>query len=150
LSSVPERWPATDPDLDVAFVVDLSSDPHVKNLLKGDKLGGLDALLKHDVSDTFRRKTAPTASTQDQESWGKGSSGSTTWETLLQILGNIPARRSIHICNGGLKCEIFDPAFLSNYERTDGSDMTLMQEIFSRELRQNQLDSGSAVGKTAS
>ncbi|KAJ7877436.1 hypothetical protein B0H14DRAFT_3783557 [Mycena olivaceomarginata] len=28
--------------------------------------------------------------------------------------------------------------------------MTLMQEIFSRELRQNQLDSGSAVGKTAS
>jgi hypothetical protein len=150
LSGVPERWPATDPDLDVAFVVDLSEDPRVKKLLKGDKLGGLDALLKRDVSDTFCPKTALTTSTQDQESWGKGSNGSTTRETLLQILDNIPARRSIHICNGGLKCEFFDPTLLLNYERTDGSDMTLMQEIFSRELRQNQLDSGSAVGKTAS
>jgi hypothetical protein len=49
LSGVPERWPATDPDLDVAFVVDLSEDPRVKKLLKGDKLAGLDALLKRDV-----------------------------------------------------------------------------------------------------
>ncbi|KAJ7358531.1 hypothetical protein DFH08DRAFT_953663 [Mycena albidolilacea] len=129
LSGVPERWPAADPDLDVAFVVNLSNDLRVKKLLKGDKLGGLDAQLKRDISDTFRRKTALTASTQNQESWGKGSNGSTIRETLLKILHNIPARRSIHICNGGLKCEFFDPVFLSNYERT--------------------LDSGSAVGKTA-
>jgi hypothetical protein len=56
LPGVPERCPATDPDLDIAFVVDLSNDPRVKKLLKGDKLGKLDALLKRDVSDTFRRK----------------------------------------------------------------------------------------------
>ncbi|KAJ6560476.1 hypothetical protein B0H10DRAFT_2240405 [Mycena sp. CBHHK59/15] len=35
-------------------------------------------------------------------------------------------------------------------ERTDAEDMSLTREIFSRELIQNQTDSGSAAGRTAS
>ncbi|KAJ7699155.1 hypothetical protein B0H16DRAFT_1484247 [Mycena metata] len=53
-------------------------------------------------------------------------------------------------CNGGYKCEYFDPEFLADYERTDGEDMTLTREIFARKLVQNQRDSGSAAGRTAS
>ncbi|KAJ7099760.1 hypothetical protein C8R44DRAFT_747679 [Mycena epipterygia] len=73
---------------------------------------------------------------QDQDSWGKGSNG---------ILGNIPSRRSTHTCGGGHKCEYFDDEpSLTGYERIDGD------EIFARELIQNETDSGSPAAKAAS
>ncbi|KAF8182217.1 hypothetical protein K438DRAFT_2020970, partial [Mycena galopus ATCC 62051] len=41
-----ERWPAADPDVDIAYVVDFSQDPRAQQLIKGPKVKGLDSLLK--------------------------------------------------------------------------------------------------------
>ncbi|KAJ7939082.1 hypothetical protein B0H13DRAFT_2300817 [Mycena leptocephala] len=70
--------------------------------------------------------------------------------TSVLILGGIKCRLSVHTCTGGYKCEFFDPKLLQNYQRTDGADMTVTREVFSRELLQNQSDSSSAAGRAAS
>ncbi|KAJ7430815.1 hypothetical protein B0H11DRAFT_902572 [Mycena galericulata] len=132
LTDVPERFPV--PEVDTAFILDFSRDSRAKQETKGGKPKGLDAFLK----------------AEDQDSWGKGTNGSTSRETALKILDGIPSRRSTHKCNGGYKCEFFDPQLLADYQRTDAEDMSLTREIFSRELIQNQTDSGSAAGRTAS
>ncbi|KAJ7110232.1 hypothetical protein C8R43DRAFT_1139479 [Mycena crocata] len=132
LSEVPDRWPVS--DVDTAYILDFSSDDRAKKETRGGKPKGLDAFLK----------------AEDQDSWGKGTNGSTSRPTALAILGGIPSRRSIHKCNGGHKCEFFDPALLADYQRIDGADMSLTQEIFLRELDQNRTDSGSAAGRAAS
>ncbi|KAJ6580373.1 hypothetical protein DFH09DRAFT_1076637 [Mycena vulgaris] len=87
---------------------------------------------------------------EDQDSWGKGTNGSTTREPKLIILGGLAARRSSHDCNGGLRCEFFDTRLIpQDYERID-LDMSLMQEIFARDLEQNENDSGTSIAVTAS
>ncbi|KAF8180273.1 hypothetical protein K438DRAFT_1976789 [Mycena galopus ATCC 62051] len=48
-----ERWPATDPDVDIAYVVDFSQDPRAQQLIKGPKVKGLDSLLKRDDQDSW-------------------------------------------------------------------------------------------------
>ncbi|KAJ6540237.1 hypothetical protein B0H10DRAFT_2203654 [Mycena sp. CBHHK59/15] len=132
LKEIPERFPV--PDVDTAYILNFSGDSRAKKQTKGGKPKGLDAFLK----------------AEDQDSWGKGSNGSTLRDTLLKVLGDIPSRRSVHKCNGGYKCEFFDPKLLAGYERTDAEDMMLTREIFARELIQNQTDSGSPVGRAAS
>ncbi|KAJ7265127.1 hypothetical protein C8J57DRAFT_1470213 [Mycena rebaudengoi] len=132
LSEIPARWPVS--DVDTTYIVDFTNDSRVKKGANGEKPKGLDEFLKK----------------EDQDSWGKGTNGSASRNTKLAILGNIDCRRSVHRCNGGHKCEFLDPTLLADYQRTEGDDMTLTREIFSRELRQNQTDSGSAAGRTAS
>ncbi|KAJ7868174.1 hypothetical protein B0H13DRAFT_2558867 [Mycena leptocephala] len=132
LTEVPDRFPIYEQDM--AFILDFSHDDRTKKETKTGKPKGLDAFLK----------------SEDQDSWGKGTNGSTSWDTKLKILGDIPSRCSTHQCNGGNICEFFDPALLRNYERTDAADMTLTREIFSRELLQNQTDTGSAAGRATS
>ncbi|KAJ7229360.1 hypothetical protein C8J57DRAFT_1583306 [Mycena rebaudengoi] len=132
LSEIPARWPVA--DVDTAYVLDFSKDSRHKRNSNGKKPKGFDEFLKK----------------EDQDSYGKGTNGSTSRDTALTILGDIPCRRSIHTCNGGHMCEFFDPKVLADYQRTNGEDMSLTREIFVRELRQNQTDSGSAAGRTAS
>ncbi|KAJ6607033.1 hypothetical protein B0H10DRAFT_2228341 [Mycena sp. CBHHK59/15] len=132
LTEVPERFPI--PEVDTAFILDFSRDRCAKQETKGGKPKGLGAFLK----------------AEDQDSWGKGTNGSTSRETALKILNGIPSRRSTHKRNGGYKCEFSDPQLLADYQRTDAEDTSLTREIFSRELIQNQTDSGSAAGRTAS
>ncbi|KAJ7809808.1 hypothetical protein B0H13DRAFT_2478429 [Mycena leptocephala] len=132
LTEVPDRFPIYEQD--TAFILDFSHDDRAKKETKTGKPKGLDAFLK----------------SEDQDPWGKGTNGSTSRDTKLKILGDIPSRYSTHQCNGGNICEFFDPALLRNYERTDAVDMTLTREIFSRELLQNQTDTGSAAGFFAS
>ncbi|KAJ6499878.1 hypothetical protein DFH09DRAFT_1444950 [Mycena vulgaris] len=132
LSAVPDRWEV--PEVDTAYILDFSKDNRAKGETRTGKPKGLDAFLK----------------SEDQDSWGKGTDGSTTRDTNLKLLGDIPSRRSTHQCNGGRKCEYFDRKLLLNYQRTDEEDMTHTQEIFARELIQNQTDSGSPVCRAAS
>ena len=85
---------------------------------------------------------------QDQDSYGQGTNGSTAQDTKLQILSNIPARRSSHKCNGALQCEQFDDGLLSGYERMDGNDFMKTQELFEREKAQNRADGDTVLGIT--
>ncbi|KAJ7663289.1 hypothetical protein DFH06DRAFT_1395473 [Mycena polygramma] len=130
--NIPERFPIYEDD--VGIILDFSHDERAKKETKTGKPMGLDAFVK----------------LEDQDSYGKGSNGSTIRECPLQPLNNIPARRSSHDCNGAWKCQFFNPATLLGYHRTNATDMTLTKEIFARELLQNQTDSGSAVGRAAS
>ncbi|KAK6997504.1 hypothetical protein R3P38DRAFT_3219590 [Favolaschia claudopus] len=125
LLEIPERFPV--PEVDTAFILDFSGDERAKRGTKGGKPKGLNAILKE----------------EDQDSWGKGSNGRT-------VLGNIPTCRSTHKCNGAYKCQFFDSSLLEGYERINAEDRSLMRKIFDRQLTQNQTDTGSAVGKTAS
>ncbi|KAJ7628068.1 hypothetical protein B0H17DRAFT_1218393 [Mycena rosella] len=132
LTEIPARWPV--PDVDTAYILDFSTDDRAKKETKGGKPAGLDAFLK----------------AEDQDSWGAGSNGCTKRDTICKVLGDIKTRRSIHKCNGGHKCEFFDPELLTDYQRIEGEDMSVTREIFSRELLQNQTDSGSAAGRAVS
>ncbi|KAG6818394.1 hypothetical protein H0H93_005275 [Arthromyces matolae] len=136
LDKIPERWPIPDPNTTTAYIISFneqsglaSTDTTITNKPKG-----LDALLK----------------SEDQDSWGQGTNGSTTQDSKLVCLDNIPARRSVHLCNGALRCEHFDQELLAGYARVDGEDMSKMQEIFARGQRQNETDAGSVLGVTAS
>ncbi|KAJ6565748.1 hypothetical protein B0H10DRAFT_2445014 [Mycena sp. CBHHK59/15] len=133
LSGIPERWPV--PDVDTAYILDLSGID--SRVTRGEtytgKPKGLDTLLK----------------AEDQDSWGNGSNGSSTRDTKLVILGDLPSRRSVHQCNGGLRCEFFDTDILEDYERTT-LDMDLTRELFARELQQNVNDSATSGAVTAS
>ncbi|KAJ7802346.1 hypothetical protein B0H14DRAFT_2614413 [Mycena olivaceomarginata] len=129
LNQIPVRWPAAEPDRTLrSFWTSLVTI--VRKTDESREAQGLDALLK--VEDQFM---------------GKGSNGSTTRETTLQVIGNVPSRRSTHTCSGGYKCEYFDDELLAGYERTDGEDMSLTREIFTCELVQNETDSGSPAAK---
>jgi hypothetical protein len=86
---------------------------------------------------------------QDQDSWGSGTNGSTKATTKLIFLDNLDARRSSHKCNGGLKCEFFDESLLDGYQRTDIEDMSVTQKIFAAELELNKNDAATVLGKTA-
>ncbi|KAJ6527597.1 hypothetical protein DFH09DRAFT_1094759 [Mycena vulgaris] len=133
LQKVPDRWP---PKVDIAFILNMSHAVKavVRNETFTGRAEGLDSYLK----------------VEDQDSWGKGTNGSTTREPKLIILGGLAARRSSHDCNGGLRCEFFDTRLIpQDYERTD-LDMSLMQEIFVRDLEQNENDSGTSIAVTAS
>ncbi|KAJ6607544.1 hypothetical protein B0H10DRAFT_2439533 [Mycena sp. CBHHK59/15] len=127
LKEIPARFPV--PDVDTAYILNFSGDSRAKKQTKGGKPKGLDAFLK----------------AEDQDSWGKGSNGSTLRDTLLKVLGDIPSRHSVHKCNGGYKCEFFDPTLLAGYERTDAEDMMLTREIFARELIQNHSFASSRI-----
>ncbi|KAJ6624578.1 hypothetical protein B0H10DRAFT_2430864 [Mycena sp. CBHHK59/15] len=111
LKEIPERFPV--PDVDTAYILNFSGDSRAKKQTKGGKPKGLDAFLK----------------AEDQDSWGKGSNGSTLRDTLLKVLGDIPSRRSVHKCSGGYKCEFFDPKLLAGYERTDAEDMIFFRVV---------------------
>ncbi|KAJ6485503.1 hypothetical protein DFH09DRAFT_1339782 [Mycena vulgaris] len=133
LQKVPDRWP---PKVDIAFILSMSRavKAAVRNETFTGRAKGLDSYLK----------------VEDQDSWGKGTNGSTTREPKLIILGGLAAPRSSHDCNGGLRCEFFDTRLIpQDYERTD-LDMSLMQEIFARDLEQNENDSGTSIAVTAS
>jgi hypothetical protein len=85
---------------------------------------------------------------QDQDSWGRGTNGSTSHDVKLTLLGNLPVRRSVHDCNGALQCEMFDTRFLDGYERIDSGDSSKMTEIFEAEQVQNRADGETVLGIT--
>ncbi|KAG6848485.1 hypothetical protein H0H93_016592 [Arthromyces matolae] len=136
LNKIPDRWPAADPNTTTAYIIsfDEQSGPAPGDTTITNKPKGLDALLK----------------SEDQDSWGQGTNGSTTQESKLVCLNNLPARRSVHVCNGALRCEHFDQELLAGYARVDGEDMSKMQEIFLRGQGQNETDAGSILGVSAS
>lgn len=129
LDSVPIRWPV--PKVETAYVLDFTD----KAGLLGNKKGNpksLDAFLK----------------AEDQDSWGGGSNGSTTQDTKVKVLGDLPTRCSSHQCNGALQCERFDVEVLDGYERNDGDDLAKMREIFECEQAQNQADGDTVLAMT--
>jgi len=85
---------------------------------------------------------------QDQDSWGRGTNGSTSHDVKLTLLDDLPARRSIHECNGALQCEMFSTRFLDGYERIDSGDLSKMADIFEAEQAQNQADGDTVLGIT--
>jgi hypothetical protein len=87
-------------------------------------------------------------SRQDQDSWGKGTNGSTSQEVKLTLLDDLPARRSVHFCNGALCCEMFDENMLNGYERKDHDNMTKTKEIFQAEQARNEADSETVLSAT--
>ncbi|KAJ8514202.1 hypothetical protein ONZ45_g8232 [Pleurotus djamor] len=111
LDRIPERWPVPPQDKTVAYVVDASSD------------------------DRFAAKVTPSVNAdkflknEDQDSWGAGSNGSTKAPVEVQLIGNIPCRRSSHTCNGSRRCEFFGH-HLDGYKREDGEDLEKTREIF--------------------
>ena len=66
----------------------------------------------------------------------------------VAFLDNLPARRSVHHCNGGLRCEMFDEKLLDGYEREDPHDMSKTREIFGAEQARNEADSGTVLSMT--
>ncbi|KAJ7176036.1 hypothetical protein C8R43DRAFT_1118579 [Mycena crocata] len=128
LDCIPPRWPVEE---DTAYVINLSHSKTGATFTGRTK--GLDALLK----------------SEDQDSWGRGTNGSTSQPVKLAILDDIPARRSSHDCNGGLHCEFFDEDIFDGYQHRD-SDMSLMQELFAQDREQNKNDSSSTIAVTAS
>ena len=85
---------------------------------------------------------------QDQDSWGAGTNGSTTQEIKLMLLNGIPTRRSVHLCNGGLRCEMFDEKLLEGYKRKDGDDMDKTKQIFQAEQARNEADGETVLAAT--
>jgi hypothetical protein len=68
----------------------------------------------------------------------------------LTLLDDLPARRSVHICNGAYQCELFDDKLLHEYTRDDGDDLAKMKEIFAKEQARNEADGGTVLSLTAS
>ena len=85
---------------------------------------------------------------QDQDSWGKGSNGTTASTVSIRFLNDLPTRRSVHICQGGKCCEFFDETLLDGYVRTDPHDMSVTRAIFAEEQKQNEQDGATVVAKT--
>ena len=85
---------------------------------------------------------------QDQDSWGRGTNGSTSQDIKLTLLDDLPARRSVHLCNGGLKCELFNTKLLEGYERKDAEDMSKTREIFQAEQCRNEADGSTVLSGT--
>jgi len=77
---------------------------------------------------------------QDQDSWGRGTNGSTSHDTKLTLLDDLPACHSVHECNGACQCEMFDNRFLGGYEWIDSCDLNKMVEIFEAGQTQNRAD----------
>lgn len=67
----------------------------------------------------------------------------------LPLLGDIPARRSVHECNGALCCELFDESLLTGFTRNDPDDMSRTQELFGAEQVRNEGDGGSLLARTS-
>lgn len=82
---------------------------------------------------------------QDQDSWGHGTNGTTTRPSPIRFLDDLPARRSVHQCNGARCCEMFDEKALNGYIRDDAYDMAVIQEIFAGEQKQNDGDGATVV-----
>ncbi|KAK6981309.1 hypothetical protein R3P38DRAFT_3234310 [Favolaschia claudopus] len=132
LSEIPERFPGS--EVDTAFILDCSGDERAKKETKRGKPKSFDAFPKE----------------EDQDSWGKGSNGSTSRDTKCAVLVDIPTCRSTHKCNGAYKCELFDPELLNGYERVNAEDLSLTRKIFDLQLSQNRVDSGFAARKCVS
>lgn len=130
LDGVPHRWPV--PEVDTAYVLDFGDDTRVSGRNVAKKLKGLDAFLK----------------AEDQDSWGRGTNGSTSHDIKLTLLDDLPARCSVHECNGARQCEMFDNRFLDGYERIDGYDSNKMVEIFEAGQTQNRADGETVLGIT--
>ena len=87
---------------------------------------------------------------QDQDSWGHGTNGTTSQPVKIGVLDNLPARRSVHKCNGAKCCKLFNKEVLTgcNYVREDPYDLSVMHEIFAGEQKQNELDGATVVAMT--
>ncbi|KAF8230499.1 hypothetical protein L208DRAFT_1400467 [Tricholoma matsutake] len=130
LDGVPHRWPV--PEVDTAYVLDFGDDTRVSGRNVAKKLKGLDAFLK----------------AEDQDSWGRGTNGSTSHDVKLTLLDDLPARHSVHECNGARQCEMFDNRFLDGYEGIDGYDSNKMVEIFEAGQTRNRADGETVFGIT--
>ncbi|KAJ7589347.1 hypothetical protein C8J56DRAFT_1048990 [Mycena floridula] len=130
LNHVQERWPVSAAGVDTAYIVDLTGDDSDAENVKTK----LDKIIKG----------------EDHDSWATVSNGSTQQNTKVQVLGNIPTKRSVHSCSGAITCQYFHHAALDNYERHDANDLSTTKELFSAELEQNALDSRTSLARTAS
>jgi hypothetical protein len=71
-------------------------------------------------------------------------------EVKLTLLNDLPACRSVHICNGAYQCKLFDGGLLHDYVRDDGDDLAKMKEIFAKEQARNEADGGTVLLLTVS
>ncbi|KAJ7643437.1 hypothetical protein DFH06DRAFT_1477189 [Mycena polygramma] len=134
LKTIPQRWPPADPEKDTAFIIDVSGYSGALKTTYTGKPKGFDALVK----------------SQDPDSYGQGTNGSTSRDTKLIILGGLASRRSNHTCQGGSCCQFFNRDILEDYERNDPEDMELTKEIFAMGLEQSKNDSLTSNSVTAS
>ncbi|KAF8224795.1 hypothetical protein L208DRAFT_1409576 [Tricholoma matsutake] len=130
LNGVPHRWPV--PEVDMAYVLDFGDDARVSGRNVAKKPKGLDVFLKAD----------------DQDSWGRGKNGSTSHDIKLTLLDDLPARCSVHECDGARQCEMFDNRFLDGYEQIDSYDSNKMEEILKAGQTQNRADGETVLGIT--
>jgi hypothetical protein len=54
----------------------------------------------------------------------------------------------VHLCNGGLQCEMFDEKLLEGYERKDADDMDKMKQIFQAEQARNEAGGETVLAAT--
>ena len=82
--------------------------------------------------------------------WGHGTNGTTSQPVKIGFLDNLPAHHSVHKCNGGKCCELFNKEILTscNYVREEPYDLSVMQEIFAGEQKQNPLDGATVIAMT--
>lgn len=149
LDSIPRHWPV--PKMDTAYILDFTDDARVSDRNDARKPKGLDTFLKAEVrGHHFFSKPCKQLmiSIQDQDSWGRGTNGSTSHDIKLTLLNQLPTRRSMHECNGALQCEMFDERFLDGYEWTDGGDSSKMVKIFEAEQARNKADGETVLGVT--
>lgn len=150
LTEVPARWPIPPDDgTNTAYIIDLNNDKKWRELDTNSKKKRLDRFVKQEVCLThiilMLLPLNPSHCLQDQDSWGHGTNGTTTRPTPIRFLNDLPARRSVHQCNGARCCEMFDEKVLNGYIREDAYDMSVIQEIFAGEQKQNDGDGATAV-----
>ena len=147
LTEVPARWPIPPAGVNTAYVIDLNDDKKWCELDMNSKKKRLDRFVKQEVCLIYSHVAAAASAyrLQDQDSWGHGTNGTTARPTPIRFLDDLPARRSVHQCNGAKCCEMFDQKVLHGYIRDDAYDMTVIQEIFAGEQKQNNGDGATAV-----
>jgi hypothetical protein len=145
LTEVPARWPIPAEETNTAYVINLNDDKKWRELDMNSKKK-LDRFVKQEVSPLLLSCCRGNLNhLQDQDSWGQGTNGTTTRPTPIRFLDDLPSRRSVHQCNGARCCEMFDKKALHGYIREDPYDMTVIQEIFAAEQKQNERDGATVV-----
>jgi hypothetical protein len=87
---------------------------------------------------------------QDQESWGRGSSGHKKGDVLVRgFTKNLDERffcRRVHLkCNGVDTCEYIDRELFAGCERFE-PDLDAMRALWNHELEANEAEAASVSG----
>lgn len=80
---------------------------------------------------------------EDQDSWGEGTAGSSSNGVLVKALGDVKCRYATHKCQGVMHCERVPVAWLNRVTRYEPSDDE-MREYWSATNVQNVQQQSSA------